>query len=290
MEDMARLLFENLCGVMAITCANHYFFSIAPSTMSSLFFTTSRMLHHRNDNCTLKRTLVLLLFTTMGFSTAFIPPMDASRHTQTFDAKSIADTSMMLSELARHAGIQASIRISHKSDTSPLYLFGNMFGSDVDSTRENKELARIENLGSTEQKYDSLAEYVQQWSKFFESDPKGMGLVTPVNLLPSDTTAAEDKVAKVSGVKIVFKKTKTGGSYKSSKEEKAVEEGGTTVKKKKVIREGGVEILVEQLSDGKVQLRARRCETDEETTIKEMSEEAIVNDLKKAVGVWKKQQ
>lgn len=247
------------------------------------------MLQHRNNNINMNLLLAFLLGLSLTMSNAAFIPMDASRHTRTFDANNVADASMRLSELARHAGIQQSMHVAHKSTASPLHLFGNMFGSDVDSSRETKELARLENLGSTEQKYDSLSEYIQQWSKYFLDDPKGMGLVTPVNLLPSDTTAVEDGVTQVSGVKIVFKKTKTGGSYKSSKEEKAVEEGGRTVKKKKEIREGGVEILVEQLNDGKVQVRVRRCETDEETTIKEMSEEAIVNDLKKAVGVWKKQ-
>ena len=86
-----------------------------------------------------------------------------------------------------------------------------------------------------EQKYESLPTFVRQWSKFFTNDPRGMGLVTPVNVLLSDTTVKEDGVADVSGVKVVFKKTKTGGSYKNGKEERAVAEGGTQVKKKKMI-------------------------------------------------------
>lgn len=228
--------------------------------------------------------VVLGMSLTTGFSNAFII-LDASRLARTLDTSIARDTSIKLSTLARN-----SIPVSHKSAALPLHLFGNMFGSDeADATRETKQLVSIDGLGSTEHKYGSLSEYIQQWSKFFQDDPKSMGLLTPVNVIPSDTTATEEGVARANGVKVVFKKTKTGGSYKSSKEEKAVEEGGTTVKKKKEIREGGVEILVEQLEDGKVRVRARRCETDEETTIKEMSEEAIVNDLKKAVGVWKKQ-
>lgn len=230
-----------------------------------------------------------MLSTVTGFANAFVPLDTGNMNGRLLKAKPSDDTSIKLAELSRYAGIQSLDHPSYKSTHSALSLFGNMFGSDVDSTRETKVLASITGLGNTEQKYDSLSEYIQQWSKFFEDDPKGMGLVTKVNVFPSDATAADEGVAKVSGVKIVFKKSNTGGSYKNSKEEKAVEEGGTVVKKKKNIREGGVEILVEQLNDGKVQVRARRCETDEETTIKEMSEEAIVNDLKKAVGVWKKQ-
>jgi hypothetical protein len=232
---------------------------------------------------TLSALTYLLGMSLMIFSSnAFVPvPMDPSRR---------ADVGITIAKHPDGTRIPQPIHASQKSILSSLHLFGSIFGSDVDSSRETKELARLENLGTTEQQFESLSEYIQQWSKFLIDDPKGMGLVTPVNIVPLDATATEDGVKQVSGLKVVFKRTKTGGSYKSSKEEKAVKEGGTTVKKKKVIREGGVEIKVEQLDDGKLQVRARRCETDEETIIKEMSEEAIKNDLIKAVGIWKKQQ
>ena len=257
--------------------------------VAALTFHKPMMQQHRNNMTALSALTYLLGISLMiCFSNAFVPvPMDVLRRAKT---QSCDLVSIKISELAKHAGISQPIHASQKSTVSSLHLFGNMFGSDVDSSRETKELARLDNLGTTDQQYESLSVYIEQWSKFLTEDPKGMGLVTPVNIVPLDSTATEDGVKRVSGVKVLFKKTKTGGSYKSNKEEKAVEQGGTTVKKKKVIREGGVEIKVEQLVDGKVQVRARRCETDEETIIKEMSEEAIKNDLIKAVGVWKKQQ
>ena len=56
------------------------------------------------------------------------------------------------------------------------------------------------------------------------------------------------------------------------------------------MKEGGVEILVEQLENGDIQVIAKRCDFDEDTMIKEMSESAILEQLKKAIGVWKKEQ
>jgi hypothetical protein len=48
-------------------------------------------------------------------------------------------------------------------------------------------------------------------------------------------------------------------------------------------------ILFEKLSSGDIQVRARRCDIDEDTMIKEMSEQAIINELQTAIDVWKKE-
>ena len=77
----------------------------------------------------------------------------------------------------------------------------------------------------------------------------------------------------------LFEKYTDDGNSSSSKNKK---------KKKKKL-EGGVEILVEKLVSGTVQVRARRCDFDEDTMIKEMSEETIVKELRKAVDVWKRE-
>ena len=83
--------------------------------------------------------------------------------------------------------------------------------------------------------------------------------------------------------------------YKSKKEEAQSGEptDNTDTKKKKKkkneVKQGGVEVLVERLSSGEVQVRARRCNIDEDTMIKEMSEEAIVSELKAALGIWKRE-
>jgi len=72
----------------------------------------------------------------------------------------------------------------------------------------------------------------------------------------------------------------------------------TTKKKKEEKKQGGVEIqvVVKKLASASasassyslLQVRAKRCEVDEDTMIKEMSEEVIIQELTKAIGVWKK--
>mmetsp|Transcript_24159 Transcript_24159/g.51230 ORF Transcript_24159/g.51230 Transcript_24159/m.51230 type:complete len:92 (-) Transcript_24159:424-699(-) len=54
----------------------------------------------------------------------------------------------------------------------------------------------------------------------------------------------------------------------------------------KARKEGGVEVLVEKTTDGNIRVRARRCNMDNKTIVKEMSEEVIVKSLKKAVEAW----
>lgn len=148
------------------------------------------------------------------------------------------------------------------------------------STKTDKELVRITSV--SDDKYDALADYIVQWSKLLQNSGD---LTTPVTVVTSDATPSGN-VDKVSGVKILFLKTKTGGAYKSKEEERAIEEGEEEEKPEKDVKEGGVEVLVEQLTDGSVQVRAKRCEVEEDTIIKEMSEETITADLSKAVDVF----
>ena len=70
-------------------------------------------------------------------------------------------------------------------------------------------------------------------------------------------------------------------------EEDYGEYGGNKKDKKEqvIVKPGGVEILVEEQQ---LQVRVKRCETDEDTMIKEMSEETILKELKVALDVWKK--
>ena len=158
--------------------------------------------------------------------------------------------------------------------------------SSLTMSKTDKELVCIPTVNN--EKFDSLSTYIVEWSKLLENDPKGMGLTTPVTVSTSDATPDGD-VAAVSGVKILFLKTKTGDAYKSKEEERATEEDEEEEIPEKEVREGGVEVLVEQLNDGHVQVRARRCEVDEDTTIKEMSEENITSELTKAVDVFMKE-
>jgi hypothetical protein len=186
--------------------------------------------------------------------------------------------------------IKPALFPSPRRNTIPLNLFG--FGKDNTETADQDELKKFPKLASLDGKFESLSLYIKTWSKqtFTEDGGKKSGLTTPVTLimLPETTKSSQDgNVVAVSGVQLVFKPTKTGNARSSKNEEKAQEKGGGS-QKKKPKKEGGVEILVEKLKDGQVQVRARRCELDEDTMIKSMSEETILGKLNEAVKAWKK--
>lgn len=148
-------------------------------------------------------------------------------------------------------------------------------------------------------KFEQLAQYIQQWSASYEGDRKGTGLTTPVLVRNSRKPVSKivDGVVARSGVRLLFQRTNTGDRYKSASEERLEEKersGGGTVKKSskplttKTSKEGGVEVLVEKTTDGTIRVRARRCNMDYKTTVKEMSEQVIVKNLAKAVDAWVK--
>jgi hypothetical protein len=175
-----------------------------------------------------------------------------------------------------------------------LFMFGGLFGGDDKKKDEDGELAMYRNLASSDVKFNSLSDYIQKWSQLFETDPKGMRLTTLVKVLPSnDSSGSDDEdVVAFNGVRLVFKSIDTG--YKSKTEEgdaprKKTEGDDSKKKKKKEKLQGGVEILVEKLSSGEIRVRARRCDLDEDTMIKEMSETAIIKELQTAIDVWKKE-
>jgi hypothetical protein len=185
-----------------------------------------------------------------------------------------------------------------------------VFGGGDDEGAEGleKQLAIFPKLATNDDlAFTSLSEFLQDWSKLFQTD-KSMKLTTPVQiriLALSDeftraTTGNDDdnnKVVARTGLQFVFKNTNTG--YMNRKEEAAVGGGykkpsssnteTTPPPPKSDKKDGGVEVLVEQLeTSGEVRVLARRCNVDESTMIKEMSEEKIISELKKALEVWKK--
>ena len=98
-------------------------------------------------------------------------------------------------------------------------------------------------------------------------------------------------------MRILFQTTNTGDRYKSATEEKLEDKersGGGAVKKSskplttKSSKEGGVEVLVEKTTDASIRVRARRCNLDHKTIVKEMSEGVIVRNLSKAIDAWVK--
>ena len=60
--------------------------------------------------------------------------------------------------------------------------------------------------------------------------------------------------------------------------------------KEKTIKEGGVQVMINKTPDGDLEVIAKRCETEEETMIKEMSEQTIIDSLGQAMQAWKKEQ
>jgi len=177
------------------------------------------------------------------------------------------------------------------SRTTRQYMFGGLLGVDNKKTEGDHELALYPIKSN---KFESLADYIEQWAGLFVvegSHNKGMGLTTPVTVRP--TVSGSD----AKGVQILFRQVNTGykdkDAAKNDKDEKykqQQDDEGKKQQKKEQVKQGGVEVLVEKLPDGGVQVRASRCEMDDDTMIKEMSEETILSELKKALDVWKKQQ
>lgn len=118
-----------------------------------------------------------------------------------------------------------------------------------------------------------------------------MGLTTPVALVqfPPQASVDNGEVTNYSGVQLLFQKGKTGG--KSAYQDKDDEKNKNNEKKKEEpVKEGGVEVRVEQLTGGDLQVIASRCEIEEGTMVKEMSEQTIIDSLRKAMAAWKKEQ
>ena len=172
-----------------------------------------------------------------------------------------------------------------------LFMFGGLFGGNDDESQKSKDgdLALFTKLGESDVQFNGLSDYLMKWAKLFETDPKGMGLTTPIRLLPSSNNIETTDVESFSGLRLVFQSTNTGYKSKKEEDEKSNEINNSKKKKKKEKLEGGVEVLVEKLISGTIQVRAKRCDFDEDTMIKEMSEETIIKELRKAIDVWKRE-
>jgi hypothetical protein len=170
---------------------------------------------------------------------------------------------------------------------------------------EGPELWRSSDLTTgpdLEQSFEELSVYLKEWSSRFENGAKGTGLTTPVSVSRSTFRgdAESSVVSRKFGVMLQFKQTNTGSRYKSKLEEKEIEKQSnssgkpvaTPVQSSKQKKEGGVEVIVEQVGTGSesstLRVRARRCNMDDSTIVKEMSEETILKSLIDAINVWNK--
>lgn len=216
-------------------------------------------------------------------------------------------SSAFLSPLGRHHALHGHHDVMARNyvglehgvgvPTTNLHLFRNIVNDDNPAVQEGlqeKELARFSNLlaGSSggefdnkiDVKFDSLSMMISSWSKMF-SDHKSMGLTTPVDVVELPTT--DDSA----GVQLLFKKGFGGRSAYYDKDDD--DDGGDNKKKKKEdsIKEGGVQVRIEKLSSGNdLEVIASRCDIEDGTMIKEMSEQTIIDSLRKTMQAWKKEQ
>jgi len=178
-----------------------------------------------------------------------------------------------------------------------------LFGGDPETTKGDKAtavLATYDIPGSSTEtdanvRFQSLSDYIaNKWIDLFATGT--ISLTTPVSVLKGIVVGADDdddeSLLDVVGCRLIFQKVDTG--YQSKDEEERSSSNNDDDNEKKEPKQGGMEILVQKRKPSTAQavsLRvvARRCEVDEDTMIKEMSEEIIVKELQKAIGVWKKE-
>ena len=206
--------------------------------------------------------------------------------------------------MSASSALTSSTVTTSAAATTRLNLFGNLFG---DNTKNNddqvdlqeNELARFSNLAQSSSsdntndvKFDSLSIMISEWSQLFAHDDDGsknkkMGLTTPVQVVPLATQSSGD----VSGVQLLFQKSKVKSSsaYRDKDDEKKTDNNDTS-NDNAAIKEGGIEVQVQKLSNGELQVVAKRCEIEEGTMIKEMSEQTILDSLRGAVNAWRKEQ
>lgn len=168
------------------------------------------------------------------------------------------------------------IRARMTTTTSPLFLFGFGGDAETDEEKKTKEVFRMDKVSSDTANYGSLVEYVKEWSELLASSKR---LTTPIQVDSTD-----------SGTQIIFvPRPGTGKYYRSADEDRESDKKGMGGKRKasaqEVEEEGGVEISV----DESLSVTATRFNYGEDTTIKEMSEETIVGQLKEALNTWKKE-
>lgn len=159
---------------------------------------------------------------------------------------------------------------------------------------EGPELLRIEDVGDVGL-HGKLLEYVQGWAEILADS--GKGLTTPVRAFDGIQSRASHLVEKQDGVQLLFLPTKTGKYYMSKEEERQREDqtgkkagtAGASPAFRKTVREGGIDVVVEITKDGKLRVRARRCNYADDAVIKELSEETILKRFEDAIDVWKKE-
>lgn len=169
--------------------------------------------------------------------------------------------------------------------------FGGIFGGE-DAARDGKDglLAtydiKLSDAADLTVKYESLSDFItNKWATLFVNG--SIKLTTPVRVSMNENTEDSNAAA---GCRLIFEKVDTG--YKSKKED--VPDAGdseSAPSEKKETKQGGVDISILPPSDtnASLQVRVTRCEIDDDTVIKEMSEETVLKELRKAIDIWQKE-
>jgi hypothetical protein len=159
------------------------------------------------------------------------------------------------------------------------------------------EIWRKELSDSTVDEFDRLIEYMHEWASLPESS---QALTTPIRVVldapPYPTPGVQDQ----SVMQFLYLPTNTGDRYLSKNEERARErQGGGKVPAQvkpvqslataKKAKEGGMEILLEVTKDDKLRVRAIRTNYAPGVVIKEMTEAALLNRVKKTISYWEDQ-
>ena len=159
---------------------------------------------------------------------------------------------------------------------------------------EGPEVLRINDVGDA-RLYGKLLAYVQGWAEILADTAKG--LTTPIRAFNGIQSRASNLVEKQDGVQLLFLPTKTGKYYLSKDEERQREDqtgtkAGTSRASPvfgKMLREGGIDVVVEITKDDKLRVRARRCNYADDAIVKELSEATILKRLQDAMDVWTKE-
>eukprot|EP00536_Pseudo-nitzschia_multiseries_P009980 jgi/Psemu1/306950/fgenesh1_kg.291_\ len=182
-----------------------------------------------------------------------------------------------------------SIPLSTPANGFPLMgFFGGLFGAeDSETDKRDKVLAtfdiKLSDGADMNVKYDSLSDFItNKWLMLFANG--SIQLTTPVSISKSDIAG------DVSTCRLIFEKVDTG--YKNKKEEGGgleKDDGESATSEEKITKQGGVEISILPPSDTdlRLEIRVTRCEIEDDTVIKEMSEEKILKELRKAIDIWR---
>ena len=130
---------------------------------------------------------------------------------------------------------------------------------------------------------------ISTWSKMFSGDNKKIRLATDVLYLPLDVDIVElPKSDDSTGIQLLFKKGSGIRSAYSDTDDKN-NNGNKKKETEETIKEGGIQVMINKTPDGDLDVIAKRCEIEEETIVKEMSEQTIINSLGQAIVTWKKE-